>query len=155
MKYEESVYNVRLQNIRVTSRSRSLLMSRVRHEGTNIELVVAQILDAQKERYRMNVKGLPGSPDFANDSHGWAIFVNGCFWHGHDCPHGRSPKTNLTYWKSKIDTNRVRDRRNTAKLRRQGYSVLTVWGCQTADTNQLAWRVNRFLTRPRAREARP
>ena len=135
------------------SQGRSLLMSRVRHEGTNIELVVGRILDARRERYHTNVKGLPGSPDFASESDGWAIFVNGCFWHGHDCPQGRGPKTNLTYWKPKIDANRVRDNRNATKLRRQGYSVLTVWGCQTTDTNQLASRLNRFLAKSRPPEA--
>lgn len=81
-------------------------------------------------RMRRNVKGLPGTPDFANKSRKIAIFVHGCFWHGHlGCRNAILPKRNAEFWAEKIAANRVRDRRKAAALRREGFHVITVWSC--------------------------
>lgn len=82
-------------------------------------------------RYRKNVKQLPGTPDIVFPKYKTAVFVNGCFWHGHKgCKYSHLPSTNLEYWEKKIADNLERDERKTRKLEKLGYRVLIVWQCQ-------------------------
>lgn len=118
------------KHLLVTDLERSALMRRVRRSGTAPELEIAAILRELGVRTRRNVKGLPGTPDFANKSRKLAIFVHGCFWHGHkNCRFATMPKRNAAFWAEKIEANRTRDRRKAAALRRAGFRVITVWSC--------------------------
>jgi DNA mismatch endonuclease Vsr len=109
----------------------SARMARIRQKGTNIEAIVATILRELCLRYRKNVKKLPGSPDFANNTGRWAIFVNGCFWHHHaGCLKATVPKTNRKFWIAKFRENRRRDARSVTRLRRAGFRVIVIWECQ-------------------------
>ena len=109
----------------------SARMARIRQKGTKIETIVATVLRDLGARYRKNVKKLPGSPDFANRSRRWAVFVNGCFWHHHKgCRRATIPKSNRKFWIAKFRDNRRRDARSIARLRREGYRVVLIWECQ-------------------------
>ena len=111
----------------------SARMARVRRRGTKIETEVGAALRKLNLRYRKNVKSLPGSPDFANRSRRWAVFVNGCFWHHHTgCRRATIPKSNTDFWTTKFRDNRRRDARAIVSLRRRGYEVVVIWECQTA-----------------------
>jgi len=136
----------------VSARKRSEMMRAVRRTGTPAEIQVGLILKAGGVRYRRNNRSLPGSPDLSNRARGWAIFVHGCFWHGHaDCsktkggPHGRIPLSNAGFWAPKIATNRDRDRRKAAELRAMDLRVLTVWECELKNPARLARRLRRFF----------
>ena len=109
----------------------SARMARIRQKGTKVETHVATCLRAVGLHYRKNVKRLPGSPDFANSSRRWAVFVNGCFWHHHTgCRKATVPKSNTEFWTSKFRNNRQRDARAIARLRADGYKVVVVWECE-------------------------
>ncbi|WP_370098032.1 very short patch repair endonuclease [Bradyrhizobium yuanmingense] len=109
----------------------SARMARIRQRGTKIETIVATQLRDLGAHYRKNVKKLPGSPDFANRSKRWAIFVNGCFWHHHrGCLRATVPKSNRKFWIAKFRDNRRRDARCVTRLRREGYRVIIIWECQ-------------------------
>ena len=114
----------------LTPAQRSERMSRIRGSGTKPELILAKELRQIGMRFRQQAKGIAGKPDFANKSKRVAIFVNGCFWHGHLCQKGRIPKTNSSFWAEKILANRKRDRRNARYLRVSGWIVITVWECR-------------------------
>lgn len=122
----------------VTDPQRSALMKRVRRSDTEPEQQVAAILREIGIRTRRNVKGLPGTPDFANKTRKVAIFVHGCFWHGHvGCRYATVPKRNAAFWAAKIAANRARDLRKARELRRLGYRVLTVWSCRPERVRRL------------------
>jgi len=129
-------------------------MSRVRQRGTDIEVVVRQFVADLGHRSRSCVTSLPGSPDLANKTHRWAIFVHGCFWHGHDCPAGNLPKRNRGWWEVKIVANRMRDRKKIGALHKAGYRCLTLWGCEVKiaaeNPERLMRELDRFL-RPKPR----
>ncbi|HEX8471462.1 MAG TPA: very short patch repair endonuclease [Brevundimonas sp.] len=113
-----------------TAEKRSAVMRRVKGKDTAPELAVRRILRAAGIGYRVGGQGLPGKPDVVMKGRGVALFVHGCFWHGHDCPRGsRQPKTNADYWISKIGRNRVRDAHNDEILQAEGWRVVTVWEC--------------------------
>lgn len=115
---------------------RSALMRRVRQKRTSAEEAVARSLRATGIGYRRNVTTLPGSPDFANKSRKWALFVNGCFWHHHtNCKRATIPKANAAFWREKFAANRKRDAAKVRLLRRAGYRVLLVWECGIADAD--------------------
>ncbi len=102
-----------------TREKRSAVMARVRGKDTKPELAVRAIL-----------QGLPGRPDIVMKGRRIAVFVHGCFWHGHDCPRGaRRPRANADYWISKIGRNRTRDAASAAALAANGWRVITVWEC--------------------------
>ncbi|WP_119271986.1 very short patch repair endonuclease [Taklimakanibacter deserti] len=125
---------------------RSALMSRVRQRGTATELEVAVILRNLGYAYRLNVKSLPGSPDFANRKRKWAIFVNGCFWHHHSgCRQATIPKTNKRFWRDKFLTNRQRDAKAIRTLRSAGFRVAIVWACKAKDDLTLTNRLSKLL----------
>ncbi|WP_245271176.1 very short patch repair endonuclease [Mesorhizobium sp. LNJC384A00] len=105
-------------------------MAAVRQKSTAIETAVATVLRELRLHYRKNVKSLPGSPDFANRSRRWAVFVNGCFWHHHTgCEKASIPKSNTEFWTTKFRDNRRRDAQAIRRLRRNGYCVIVVWEC--------------------------
>ncbi|WP_395942675.1 very short patch repair endonuclease [Brevundimonas sp.] len=109
---------------------RSAVMRRVKGWDTSPELAVRGILRAAGIGYRLGGLGLPGRPDVTMKGRRIALFVHGCFWHGHDCARGsRKPKANAEYWTAKIDRNRARDARAVAALDAGGWRVLTVWEC--------------------------
>ncbi|MFZ3084280.1 very short patch repair endonuclease [Rhodoferax ferrireducens] len=115
---------------RLTIEQRSRLMARIKSRDTKPEMAVRSTLHRLGYRYRLHVKGLPGCPDLVFPGRRKIILVHGCFWHGHSCPRGRSvPKSNVDFWTTKIQANRKRDARTLRKLRRVGWSVLTLWEC--------------------------
>ena len=128
-----------------TPAKRSEIMSAVRTKDTGPELLVRKLLSAQGYRYRLHRKDLPGRPDIVFPSQHKAIFVHGCFWHGHRCKKGRLPKSRLRYWRPKILANKKRDARNLAILRRLGWGVLTVWQCHLKDQDTMSRKIHRFL----------
>lgn len=113
----------------VSSLKRSQMMAGIRGKDTKPELVVRQELFRRGFRYRLHKKGLPGKPDLVLPKHNSVIFVNGCFWHGHECRVFKWPKSNKDFWEEKILGNRVRDQRNIQLLQTAGWRVLTVWEC--------------------------
>lgn len=116
---------------RISAQQRHDVMSRIRSRGTRPELEVRSWLHARGFRFRVNVKMLPGSPDIVLAKYRTCIFVNGCFWHGHDgCRHYTHPKTNSDFWEQKVRRNRMRDEIVTAKLEAMGWYVLTIWECE-------------------------
>jgi DNA mismatch endonuclease (patch repair protein) len=113
------------------SPERSALLARVRRARTTSEEAVARLLRAAGLAYRRNVRTLPGSPDFANRTKGWAIFVNGCFWHHHTaCRRATVPKNNRPFWSAKFVANRRRDAEKIRRLRALGFRVLVIWECE-------------------------
>ena len=121
-------------------------MARVRGKNTRPEKLVRSALFGAGFRFRLHVRKLPGNPDLIFPRYRTAVFVHGCFWHGHDCPRGRRPQTNRDFWNEKLDRNIARDRANQAALRKMGWKVFVVWACQL-DTG--TGRVRRYLTRRR------
>ncbi len=121
-------------------------MARIRQHGTAGELVVATVLRGAGHAYRLNVRSLAGSPDFANRKRKWAIFVHGCFWHHHTgCARATTPRTNSAFWREKFQTNRKRDAGSIRSLRRAGFRIVIVWECETADREALAVRLSKIL----------
>lgn len=115
----------------VSSRRRSEIMSSVKSTGTGIELIVRRFLLSNGFRIKLHNTTLPGKPDIAIFDLKCAVFVNGCFWHGHKrCRIYVMPKTNKSFWYSKVENNIRRDLKNQSKLRRMGWGALTIWECQ-------------------------
>ena len=113
-----------------TPEQRSAVMRRVKGRDTGPELAVRRILRAAGVGYRLGGAGLPGRPDLVMKGRRVALFVHGCFWHGHDCPRGaRKPKANADYWLSKIARNQARDAEARTALQGAGWRVVTVWEC--------------------------
>lgn len=124
----------------------SLRMRRVKQRDTAPELIVRKVLFAAGYRYRIHRRDLPGSPDVVFPGRRKVVFVNGCFWHGHeDCPRASLPKTRLEYWRDRISVNRERDVRSIAALEKLGWTVDTIWECETRDVISLERRLIRFL----------
>lgn len=113
-----------------TKEVRSRNMSHIRSTNTKPEEKVRKYLFSKGFRYRKNVKALPGCPDIVLKKYNTVIFVNGCFWHKHDCPRFVWPSSNEEYWIPKIERNVERDKKNTQLLRDMGWNVLVVWECQ-------------------------
>jgi DNA mismatch endonuclease (patch repair protein) len=125
---------------------RSAVMRRVKGRGTAPELQIRRLIWSLGGRYRLNRGDLPGKPDIVLADRRLAVFVHGCFWHGHDCARGaRIPKANRDYWTAKIARNRARDIAAHAALQAGGWRVETVWECELKDRGALAERVARWL----------
>lgn len=111
--------------------TRSAVMRRVKGRDTGPELRVRKILTGLGARYRLHRADLPGRPDIVLPGRRLAVFVHGCFWHGHDCARGsRVPQARRDYWTAKIAGNRARDARNAEALAANGWRVETVWECE-------------------------
>lgn len=127
---------------------RSAQMARVKGRDTTPEMIVRRLIHGLGHRYRLHASELPGKPDIVFRQRRKAIFVHGCFWHGHDCARGaRMPKTNREYWFKKIARNEQRDAEQRRALARGGWKILTVWECETRDLKRLTRRITRFLIR--------
>ena len=106
-------------------------MSHIRSKATKPEMLVRRWLWTHGYRYRLNVKSVPGKPDIVMRKYRTAIFVNGCFWHGHEgCKQFVLPKTNIEFWQNKIDSNRARDQKNYETLINAGWQVIVLWQCK-------------------------
>jgi len=125
---------------------RSDVMRAVKGRDTTPELFVRALLREIAPGYRLCRRDLPGAPDIAYIGRRKAIFVHGCFWHGHDCRRGaRMPKANADYWRRKIGGNRARDEKILAQYAAMRWSVLTVWECETRDREALARKLEQFM----------
>lgn len=113
-----------------TPEARSENMSRIRSTNTKPEEIVRKFLFSKGFRYRKNDKRLPGKPDIVIPKYRSVVFVNGCFWHMHNCSRSRMPKSNLDYWEPKIRRNVERDAANQAALKEQGWRVFVIWECE-------------------------
>jgi DNA mismatch endonuclease, patch repair protein len=121
-------------------------MRGIRQRDTAPEVTVRRLLHHLGYRFRVCAKTLPGRPDIANQRGRWAVFVHGCFWHGHiGCRLYTVPKTNSAFWKDKIVANRERDRRKESQLRNLGYRVAIVWQCELSEPEVLLRRLLRVL----------
>ena len=113
----------------VDKATRSRMMRGIRGKDTKPELRLRRALHAQGFRYRLHVRDLPGKPDIVLPRYRAAVFVHGCFWHGHDCALFRLPGTRTEFWRDKIEGNRARDQRSVEALLASAWRVLTVWEC--------------------------
>ena len=109
---------------------RSMNMSHIRSTNSKPEEIVRKYLFSRGLRYRKNVRTLPGCPDVVLPKYKTVIFVNGCFWHHHDCGRFVWPSTNEEYWHNKIDRNVERDKQNCQQLEKEGWRVIVIWECQ-------------------------
>ena len=117
---------------------RSEIMASVRSRDTGPEILVRSVVHRLGLRFRLAAKPLPGRPDHVLQRLRTVVFVNGCYWHGHDCPRGKSKaKTNAAFWSKKISDNIEREGRNIAAITEQGWRVVIVWECQTKDLTRL------------------
>lgn len=114
----------------LTPEQRHRTMSHIRSSGSRPEEIVRKYLFGRGLRYRKNVRTLPGCPDIVLPKYKAVVFVHGCFWHRHDCPRFRWPKSNEAYWRRKIAGNVERDRCNQQKLKALGWSVFVIWECE-------------------------
>ena len=118
-------------------KTRSYNMSQIKGKNTKPEEMVRKYLFAQGFRYRKNDKKLPGTPDIVLPKYKTVIFVNGCFWHGHEgCKYFVWPESNPDFWKKKIETNISRDLQKIKLLQSQGWRVITIWECELKPTNR-------------------
>ena len=119
----------------MTINQRHLCMSHIHCKDTKPEMKVRSWLWSHGYRYRLNVKSIPGKPDIVMRRYHTVIFINGCFWHGHDgCKNFRIPKSNTEFWETKISRNRQRDQQNYDILQQNGWQVIVVWECQLTPT---------------------
>lgn len=129
-----------------TPEKRSAVMRAVKGADTKIEIALRKALFARGFRYRLHAKHLPGKPDLVFPKYRAALFVHGCFWHGHDCARGsRIPKTNRAYWTAKIARNKARDKDNAKRLKALGWRVFVVWECGMKDVEAAAARLARRI----------
>lgn len=108
-------------------------MARVGTKNTKPELRLRKLLHRLGFRFRLHRKDLPGKPDLVLPKYSVAVFVHGCFWHGHDCRKGRLPTTNVEFWEAKIGKSRRRDAESVRKLEELGWEVWTVWECRLVE----------------------
>ena len=120
-----------------TKKQRSMNMSHIRSTNSKPEETVRKYLFSQGLRYRKNVRKLPGCPDIVLKKYRTVIFVNGCFWHHHDCGRFVWPSTNEEYWHKKIDRNVERVKEDQQALEELGWQVLVIWECQLKRKNAL------------------
>lgn len=114
----------------MTPEQRSRCMAAIRGKDTKPEILVRKFLFSKGLRYRVNNRKLPGSPDIVLKKHKTVVFIDGCFWHGHEgCRYYKMPKSNVDFWERKISHNKARDVSNTAVLKLMGWKVIRVWEC--------------------------
>ena len=117
--------------VSITPERRSWNMSRIRGKDTKIEVEVRKYLFAKGFRFRKNDKRFPGKPDVVLPKYKTVIFVNGCFWHMHEgCKQGRLPKSNLDYWREKLEKNVENDKLHEQQLMEMGWNTITLWECE-------------------------
>jgi DNA mismatch endonuclease (patch repair protein) len=112
-------------------KTRSFNMSKIRAKDTKPEFIVRKFLFSKGFRYKLHDKKLPGHPDIVLKKYKIVVFVNGCFWHGHNnCKYFSIPKTRTDWWKSKIEKNISNDEKNIVELKKLGWKILCVWECE-------------------------
>jgi DNA mismatch endonuclease (patch repair protein) len=122
-------------------------MSAVHSKDSGPEVLVRRFLWSKGMRYRLHVANVPGTPDIAVRRYKLAIFVHGCFWHGHEgCPKGRLPKSKLDYWSAKIDANRSRDKAVARQLSEEGWNQIVVWECRLRTRQSAATTLPKLWT---------
>jgi DNA mismatch endonuclease (patch repair protein) len=127
-------------------------MRAVKGRDTAPEKIVRRLAHSVAPGYRLHRSDVPGRPDIVYLGRKRAIFVHGCFWHGHQCKRGaRPPKTNSAYWSAKIARNRARDRRVRRQLARAGWRTLVIWECTIRDEARVLRRLTAFLS-PQGRD---
>lgn len=122
---------------------RSQIMSKISGKNTKPELIIRKALFSEGYRYRLHRKDLPGNPDIVFPIRKKAIFVNGCFWHGHNCKRAELPQTNKTFWENKLTGNAKRDKMNILELKKMGWSSLVIWQCEIK-RNTLETKINKI-----------
>lgn len=116
---------------KLTKEQRHKCMAAIRSKNTRPEVLVRKFLFSRGFRYRLNHPRLPGHPDVVLRKYRTVIFVNGCFWHGHEgCKYFRLPRTNVEFWASKIERNQKRDKEEQVRLAEMGWHCITIWECQ-------------------------
>jgi DNA mismatch endonuclease (patch repair protein) len=137
---------------RLTPEQRSRCMSHIHSKDTKPEMIVRKYLFSQGYRYRLHVRKLPGTPDMVLRKYHTVIFVNGCFWHGHEgCQYYVLPKTRTDYWRAKIERNKERDLKERLELKHLGWHVIQIWECQLkpkereATLKALAYTINEMM----------
>lgn len=131
---------------KLTPAERSAQMARVHGTDTGPEMAVRRMAHAMGFRYRLHAADLPGKPDLVFRRLRKIVFVHGCFWHGHSCRAGRNrPSSGQSYWITKLERNVTRDQAHIRKLRRAGWSVLTIWECELKKPERVAARLMKFL----------
>jgi DNA mismatch endonuclease (patch repair protein) len=122
-------------------------MAAIKGRDTKPEIAVRSMLDALKVKYELHRADLPGKPDIVLPRRKKIIFVHGCFWHVHACRYGRvKPASNASFWSDKRGKNKLRDARNRVALRRDGWTLLTVWECWTKKPKKLTEKLASFLS---------
>lgn len=127
---------------------RSERMGRIRSKDTRPEMVVRRLAHRMGYRFRLHRHDLPGSPDLVFGGRKKAIFVHGCFWHGHqdaNCKLARLPKSRLEFWQPKLERNRQRDLEVQQELEGMGWGVLTIWECQLGDLGLVEMNISEFI----------
>jgi len=134
---------------RIDSATRSEIMRSVNSSATQPELFVRALVKRAGYRgYRFNLSSVLGKPDICWKGRKIAIFVHGCFWHGHDCQHGRRmPSSNREYWKKKLARNVERDKQNQLILLQQGWRILVIWECQLSQEKRAWQKIKQFMAR--------
>lgn len=131
---------------RLTPPQRSRVMGRVRNRDTKPELIVRRLIHRLGYRFRLHVRGLPGTPDLVFPGRRKVIFVHGCFWHRHEgCRAASTPATRQSFWEAKFERNKQRDRQVIDALERSGYQVLVIWTCELRPEQRLRDRLTAFL----------
>ena len=136
---------------KLTKEQRHNCMSAIKSRNTKPEIIVRKFLFSRGFRYRLNHPRLPGHPDIVMRKYKTVVFVNGCFWHGHDCRFATTPKSNTEFWRNKIEKNKNRDQQTIEKLALMGWNAITVWECQlkpnlrTQTLNSLEMTLNQIF----------
>ncbi len=122
---------------KITPEQRHYTMSRIRGKDTKPEILVRKYLFSEGFRFRKNDKRYPGHPDIVLPKYKTVIFVNGCFWHGHEnCKYYTVPKSNTEFWIAKVKRNQERDKTDVSTLQAMGWNVITIWECQLDKANR-------------------
>ena len=121
----------------LTKEKRSLNMRKIGSKNTKPELLVRKMLHNNGIRFRLHAKDLPGKPDISNKSKGFAIFVNGCFWHRHGCKYTTTPKSNKIFWIEKFNKTVERDKKHYKQLANNGWRTIILWECELNNSRNL------------------
>lgn len=129
--------------------NRSANMRAIRSKGMKPELTVRRIAHGLGYRYRLHGPDLPGKPDLVFAARRKAVFIHGCFWHGHGCKLSHVPKSNQGYWLPKLQRNKVRDAQHVRALTESGWKVLVIWECEIAERAAMTLSLRTFLGAPK------
>lgn len=133
---------------RISPEARSQNMSRVRGKDTKPEIAVRKLLHARGYRFRLQRRDLPGKPDIVLPRYHTAVFVHGCFWHGHEgCKRAALPSTRTEFWSEKISKNAVRDRRTIEELDKLGFRSVIIWQCELRQPDAVMQRIDQVTGR--------